>query len=133
MQQSAYLGMCNLPVGVISTNKTKGFTVVELMIAVAIIGILTSIAIPAYQDYLIRSKISEAMIFIGSAKLAVSEYYDQNHSWPTSLAQAGIISESSLSGRYVESISIGESGIMSVKVNYGSGNGTIIVTPTSPD
>ncbi len=133
MQQSAYLGMCNLPIGVISTNKTKGFTVVELMIAVAIIGILTSIAIPAYQDYLIRSKISEAMIFIGSAKLAVSEYYDQNHSWPTSLAQAGIISESSLSGRYVESISIGESGIMSVKVNYGSGNGTIIVTPTSPD
>lgn len=133
MQQSAYLGMCNLPVGVISTNKTKGFTVVELMIAVAIIGILTSIAIPAYKDYLIRSKISEAMIFIGSAKLAVSEYYDQNHSWPTSLAQAGIISESSLSGRYVESISIGESGIMSVKVNYGSGNGTIIVTPTSPN
>lgn len=114
-------------------NKTKGFTIIELMIAVAIIGILAAIAIPAYQDYLVRSKVAEAMRFIDATKSAISIYYDQNHTWPTSLAQAGITSESYLSGRYVESMSIGESGVLTVKVNYGSNSGTIVVTPSSTD
>jgi type IV pilus assembly protein PilA len=56
----------------------KGFTLIELMIVVAIIGILAAIAIPAYQDYTVRSKITEGLNLAGSAKVAVSEGYESN-------------------------------------------------------
>lgn len=64
-------------------NMNKGFTIIELMIAVAIIGILAAIAIPAYQNYTTRAKVSEAITFADMAKVAVSEYYHTNGSFPS--------------------------------------------------
>ncbi len=61
----------------------QGFTLIELMIVVAIIGILAAIAIPAYQDYTIRAQISEGLTLSAGAKTAVSEYFMDRGVWPT--------------------------------------------------
>ncbi|MDK8463820.1 pilin [Marinobacter sp. SS13-12] len=68
----------------------QGFTLIELMIVVAIIGILAAVAIPAYQDYTIRAKLTEAMSVASQAKTAVSEYYISQGSMPADQAAAGL-------------------------------------------
>jgi len=68
----------------------QGFTLIELMIVVAIIGILAAIAIPAYQDYTIRAKVSEIMILASGARTSVAEYYISVGSMPTNTANSGI-------------------------------------------
>ncbi len=68
----------------------KGFTLIELMIVVAIIGILAAIAIPAYQDYIIRAKVSEAMIFLDTAKLNALEFVQSQGHVPLNAISAGI-------------------------------------------
>ncbi|MEA1081411.1 pilin [Marinobacter qingdaonensis] len=68
----------------------QGFTLIELMIVVAIIGILAAVAIPAYQDYTIRAKVTEAMAIASQAKTAVSEYYISQGSMPADQATAGL-------------------------------------------
>ena len=86
----------------------KGFTLIELMIVIAIIGILAAIAIPAYQDYTIRSKVSEGLNMSGAAKLAVSETYDSTGDFPAGAAEVntayGLPSPLSIKGTYVSSI-----------------------------
>ncbi len=82
----------------------QGFTLIELMIVVAIIGILAAIALPAYQDYTIRTQVSEAAILASGAKTATAEYYSHRGAWPTNNAQAGLAPAASIVGKYVTGV-----------------------------
>jgi type IV pilus assembly protein PilA len=87
----------------------KGFTLIELMIVVAIIGILAALAIPAYQDYTARAQMSEAMVLASGLKTAVSEVYSQDGSCPTN-GSNGIAAATSISGKYVASVTTAGTG-----------------------
>ncbi len=71
----------------------KGFTLIELMIVVAIIGILAAVALPAYQDYTTRAKVSECVGMISACKTAVTEYYSSQGEMPASASLAGCVDE----------------------------------------
>jgi type IV pilus assembly protein PilA len=76
-------------IGVLMKNVQKGFTLIELMIVVAIIGILAAIAIPAYQDYTVRSKVTELINSAGVCKTSVAEYYQSKGVMPNDVTSAG--------------------------------------------
>jgi type IV pilus assembly protein PilA len=99
----------------------KGFTLIELMIVVAIIGILAAIAIPAYQDYTIRSQVTEGLNLAGSVKAAVAETYADRGEWPATNLEAGILladgsGMATPSGKYVDSILID---LGTINITYG--------------
>ena len=103
----------------------KGFTLIELMIVVAIIGILAAIAIPAYQDYTIRSQVTEGLNLAGALKAGVSEYYAQYGAWPTLVTgnvpgSLGLVADPS--GKYVSDIAIAAGGGTLV-ITYSNGGG----------
>lgn len=79
----------------------KGFTLIELMIVVAIIGILSMFALPAYQDYTKRTYIAEGMSLASMAKSAVTEYYAVNGTWPSNNAEIGLGQAQTMSGQAV--------------------------------
>lgn len=87
-------------------NIQKGFTLIELMIVVAIIAILAAIAIPAYQNYLIRSQVSEGAVLTDGAKTAVAEFYSNTGTFPGQNASAGLATSTSISGKYVSSVDV---------------------------
>ena len=84
----------------------KGFTLIELMIVVAIIGILAAIALPAYQDYTARSQMSEALSLGGGARTAVTEFYTSKGQFPTNNVSAGLAAAASIKGNYVDSVTV---------------------------
>jgi len=88
-------------------NVQKGFTLIELMIVVAIIAILAAIAIPAYQDYTIRSQVSEGPVLADGAKTAVAEFYQNTGRFPTNNESAGLAPAGSIKGQYVSSVTVG--------------------------
>lgn len=91
----------------------QGFTLIELMIVVAIIGILAAIAIPAYQDYTIRSQVSEASVLADGQKTALAEFYNNKGYFPGSPSSAGLESAASIVGKYVTSVdSTGKAGVI---------------------
>jgi len=94
----------------------QGFTLIELMIVVAIIGILAAIAIPAYQDYTIRAQVSEGLNLGGGAKTAVSEFFQDRGAWPADNNEAGLSLATDIRGKYVESVTVASD---TITVEYG--------------
>ncbi|HKK29541.1 MAG TPA: pilin [Alphaproteobacteria bacterium] len=116
----------------------QGFTLIELMIVVAIIGILAAIAIPAYQDYTIRSQVSEGLNLAAAAKAAVAESYLNTGVAPVARINAGMSAAATdTAGKYVDSVAIDQGDIV---IRYGNdANATIggqflVIRPyVSPD
>lgn len=102
-------------------KKQQGFTLIELMIVVAIIGILAAVALPAYQDYTIRAKVSEAIGFAAAAKTAVSEHVISKDKWPSNNASAGLAQDISISSAVVKSVAVSGSTITITLSNSGLG------------
>ena len=116
-------------------KKQQGFTLIELMIVVAIIGILAAIAIPAYQDYTIRAQVSEGLNLAGGAKAAVTEYFQDRGILPTSNTVAGLALATEIQGKYVDTVSV--TGAGAINVGYGNSAhatlapGILILTPST--
>ena len=103
-------------------KKQQGFTLIELMIVVAIIGILAAIAIPAYQDYTIRAQVSEGINLSAGAKTAVTEFFQDRGVLPGDNATAGIATPGQISGKYVTSVTVGSAGIITVVYGNDANN-----------
>ena len=111
----------------------QGFTLIELMIVVAIIGILAAIAIPAYQDYTIRAQVSEGLMLSGGAKAAVTEFFMDRGTMPSTNAIAGLAASTEIQGKYVASVAVA---LGVITVTYGNDAHAVIDGNTirlSPD
>jgi type IV pilus assembly protein PilA len=106
-------------------KKQQGFTLIELMIVVAIIGILAAIAIPAYQDYTIRAQVSEGINLASGAKAAISEYFMDSGALPITNAEAGLEAAANIRGQYASSVTVGNLGVVTVAYNGAEVNAQI--------
>ncbi|HFA8764608.1 TPA: pilin, partial [Neisseria gonorrhoeae] len=103
----------------------KGFTLIELMIVIAIVGILAAVALPAYQDYTARAQVSEAILLAEGQKSAVTEYYLNNGEWPENNGDAGVASPADkIKGKYVEKVEVAK-GVVTAEMKSDGVNNEI--------
>lgn len=112
----------------------QGFTLIELMIVIAIIGILAAVALPAYSDYTKRAKMSEVLGFAAAAKTAVAESFQATGALPTDNSKAGLASATEITSKYVKSVTVADGVIEVVITGTGDANldeGVVTFTPTN--
>lgn len=117
-----------------TAHRQSGFTLIELMIVVAIIGILAAVAVPQYQTYTYRARVTEGLTLAGPYKVAVAEYFSVNQSFPSNVASVGLSVFSSSQTVGVESLEILPNGVISVLFRSSlapSGQNEIQLTPQS--
>ncbi|HGH6664307.1 TPA: pilin [Neisseria meningitidis] len=103
----------------------KGFTLIELMIVIAIVGILAAVALPAYQDYTARAQVSEAILLAEGQKSAVTEYYLNHGIWPGDNSSAGVASTpSDIKGKYVQKVEVAK-GVITAQMASSNVNNEI--------
>ncbi|HEZ2952391.1 TPA: pilin [Neisseria meningitidis] len=101
----------------------KGFTLIELMIVIAIVGILAAVALPAYQDYTARAQVSEAILLAEGQKSAVTEYYLNHGIWPANNSSADVASSpSDIKGKYVQKVEVAKGVITATMLSSGVNN-----------
>lgn len=112
-------------------KQQKGFTLIELMIVVAIVGILAAIAIPAYQDYTIRARVTEGLSLASAAKLAVAETAISNNALPATQAATGYQGLTAATDN-VTSVVIADDGTAAITITYtaAAGGGALVLVPT---
>ncbi|MBH5438242.1 pilin [Neisseria meningitidis] len=97
----------------------KGFTLIELMIVIAIVGILAAVALPAYQDYTARAQVSEAILLAEGQKSAVTEYYLNHGEWPSNNTSAGVATSTDIKGKYVKEVKVANGVITATMLSTG--------------
>ncbi|EMS2021696.1 pilin [Neisseria gonorrhoeae] len=102
----------------------KGFTLIELMIVIAIVGILAAVALPAYQDYTARAQVSEAILLAEGQKSAVTEYYLNHGIWPKNNDEAGVASSDKIKGKYVQKVEV-NNGVVTAQMASSNVNNEI--------